>query len=184
MSSGISIEIKLDPFLQHLLRFESQIVEGVFRFKKNSDLSVKLGVMLKRYPSRVLSHSEWYGNLDLQWFYPPTILRKKHAHDFEIELPYQEHKNVLYYNYLSPKAELILQKHIKQYYTMIFHEEMNRLRNMGFQKKECLQIFMEQKDIDEDNLDRLQKDYYRYIKKSSKIKSLKKPKKHIEIQAS
>ncbi len=96
---------------------------------------------------------------------------------FEIELPYSSEKDVRSYNYLSPKRERILIENIILFYKMVFHEEINRLRNLvGFPKKQAVILFMDNYQINDDYYDRVIRSYNRWVEKQSRYKKRKKTK--------
>jgi len=143
--SGIYVVIKLDPFYQHFLREHfNQRDEIVFSFPKGHDLLKKFEILLTKYP---LDKSQ------------PDHGESK----FMIEVPYMQHKNPYVYNYISETRNNILGATIKNFTKMIFHEHMNKYAKVGFQKKQCIEIFMEEYNIDPKYQDRLTKDYQRWI---------------------
>jgi len=177
MSSGISIKIKLDPFLQSFLREIYKQPSGLFRFPPRTDLSTKLSAMIRMAPRN--KTTRLYDLMDVKWIYPPEPIKRVDYGDdtFEIEIPFMQGKNLDQYNYLPQNSSKILSSHIHQYFKMVFHEEINDLRYLGFQKKECVVMFMNKHFIDEDYFDRLMKDYTRYCSKVTSLKDLRKTKK-------
>lgn len=155
MPSGITVKIKLDKFYQEFLKHQFlQSKSGFFIFDKSHDLSIKLGILLTKPPKD----------------FTPKQYGKE---TFEIELPYSDVKDVRSYNYLSVNNEKILCNHIHLYFKIIFHEEIHRLRELGFQKKEAVLVFMSNYDISAEYFDRLMRAYSRWIEKNRRIKLAK-----------
>ncbi len=162
MSSGITVKIKLDPFYQNFLRVYFKIPEGaVFSFPKGHDLSTKLQYLLTKQPEK----------------FTPV---ENSESSFEIELPYCREKDVRSYNYLSPNREKILVNNIILFYKVIFHEEINHLRNeKGFTKKDSIILFMEDYKMSEDYYDRIIRAYNRWVENLSRRRKRKKQKKSL-----
>jgi len=160
MASGFTVNIKLDKFLQEFLCSYFKTPENsFFSFPKGHDLNVKLGILLKKYDGNVTTN---YGE-----------------NNFKIELLFSDVKNVNTYNHLSKTNAAILTNHISLFYKTVFHEEMNRLRNIGFNKKESVEIFLSNYYLDPKWYDRLIKDYHRYSNRISSIKYRKKKRKKL-----
>jgi hypothetical protein len=143
MASGIICTMKLDPFYQAFLRSQFNVEEEVFEFPKGHDLLIRLEAFVTRTP--VNYRAQDYGE-----------------NTFRINLPHMEHKNVLYYNYLSDKKQTLFATRIRNYYQAIIHEEISKQISKGFQKDETIICLMEDFNIPSKYEDRIKRDYSRW----------------------
>jgi hypothetical protein len=143
MSSGIYVTIRLEPFLQDFLRAHFNCNNGVFSFPKGEDLCNKMQRLLRTLPETY--KSEDYG-----------------LYNFEIEIPYMHDKDPFYYRYLSVAAQNAFVERIKDYFEEVFHERIVELRHDGHEKKECIEIFLDEHNLSIQYYDRLIKDYQRW----------------------
>ncbi len=161
MASTITVKIKLDPFYQEFLRkhFKKQTT-NYFMFDKSSDLSIAFQALLIKPPSD----------------YEPFDYGEE---SFEIEIPYNEHKDPYSYNYISKKANTILNSKIEAYFNSIFHEEVNKLRKppYDFTIQNAIYVFMTNYDLSPKYFDRLEKNHKRYRSAISSIKCRRKKEK-------
>jgi hypothetical protein len=94
---------------------------------------------------------------------------------FCIETPYQQDKDPFFYNYISPASNAILVRHITKAFHFFFHEKMMEYRNKGLLYKDCVQLFLDDYQIDAAYYDRCIKDMQRWrnniaVKKNNKKK--------------
>ncbi len=159
MPSDYSVTIKLDPFLQDFLRGYFQQPDGNFVFPKASDFNLKISMLLSKSSAS------------------NCIVDVEKEKRFTIQLWNNEYKNVQVYNNLSQRNSDILSEHIYAFFKVIFHEEVNKLRNIGFNKQESVLVFMSNYSLVEDYYDRLIKAYQRYMVNVASIKLRQKQKK-------
>lgn len=145
MSSGRYVTIKLDPYYQVFLRAHFNQYEQVFSFPKSHDLLIRLEYYLSPVPKDFIPQ-------------PDT-----NAENFRIAIPYMEHKNPDYYNYLSEKAQSLFVSRIRKYYNIIIHEEISEARRKGFRKNEIVLKIMEDFTLTNFSEDRMKRDYTRYL---------------------
>ncbi|MDA3912266.1 MAG: hypothetical protein PF448_13010 [Bacteroidales bacterium] len=144
MASGIITSIQLDPFYQRFLRNYFEHTGIVFEFPKNHELSKVFCLLLTRPP------------LDPE----PRDVKKEW--EFKIDIPFMQHKNVMYNHYISARANISLAKKIHEFYMLVAHEELIRFRNQGFQHTECIDLFIDKYNLWFENYDRVLKDWQRY----------------------
>ena len=100
----------------------------------------------------------------LKWFIflNNNYIIEKKDNEFHIHLPKNNDRNPYTYNYLSKTAERVFMSKIRQFYEMVFHERMCELRNAGYQKKECVELFIDENNLKIEDYDRLIKDFQRW----------------------
>ncbi len=145
MSSGYAVRIRLDPFLQEFLRGHFHQKDAIFEFPKGHELLIRL---------------EWYLSQPPR-DYPIKV--EPHPWDFHIAIPKMEHKDPFYYNFISEMKNRMLQNRIRNYFRVIFHEEIHKARKKGFYKNEIIYQLMDEWEISSKYEDRLLKDYDRYL---------------------
>ena len=155
MAPEIYVTIQLDSFYQGFLRSYFNCRDEVFSFPRGEDLSYRLVRLLKKPPQE----------------YVPE---KRCSCSFDITIPKYDDKDPYSFNYLSEVAERIFIENIIRFYLMIFHESMNKYLKEGFEKKQCFDIFIDQYDLPIDCIDRITKDYQRYVKRKLNQKYRKK----------
>jgi hypothetical protein len=163
MGSGIITKIRLEPFYQQFLRGYYHEVEVPFKFPREDADELHLAVK--------------FNNLLIP---PPSGYKIQNfgVFEFVIEVPYQREKDPFFYNYISLRRNAIFVNDIETAYKFYFHEEMMRLRNLGYSYKNCVELFMDELHIDGEYEDRCIKDFQRwktavstkkYRQKSSKM---------------
>jgi hypothetical protein len=141
---GIVITIKLDPFHQEFLKgYFKQTFRGAFFWPKGHLITKKFITLLRKPPDNFTSpkFGDWAFSVDVPWMFD---------------------KDPYYCHYLSDQGNKMLQKSIREFADMVFHEEMLKLRNNGHEYKDCILLFMEDYQISEKHFDRLLKDYQRF----------------------
>jgi hypothetical protein len=116
----------------------------------------------------------------------PIVFTKKHyfasaleilleipPHDFrecksgpgilEIRLPHMEFKNENSYYYLSRAKQESFENKIYRHFKVVFHAEITRLLQTGFERNEAIALFMEHYNMDASCEEMLKKDYQRFI---------------------
>jgi len=152
----LNVTIELDTFYQEFLKSYFKTKKGAtFAFPKRHELNQILELGLQKQPKN----------------YKPKDYGQK---TFKILIPYISWKDVRTYNYISKRIEIVLRRHIISFFRIIFHEEMNKLATLNLQKKERVEIFIVNYNINPKYYDRLIKDYQRYIVSLRRIKSKKK----------
>jgi len=147
MSSGILTRIRLEPFYQQFLRGYYQISEPVFKFP--------------RADADELCLAYKFNNLLMPS--PPNYKTPDFGEEmFIIETPFQPDKDPFYYNYISTTRNEVLARAIEKAYRFYFHERMKDFRNGGFSYKECVNLFLDECNIDSKYSDRAIKDYQRW----------------------
>jgi hypothetical protein len=158
MPTGVVCRIKLDPFYQAFLRsrFEQKDID-VFSFPKGHDLSLLFQFLLKPKPSdpELIEPAEWV---------------------FGIDVPYMEHKNPFTYNYISKTRTIILASRIMRYWKMVSHDIISESRRKGMEKKEVIYFLLEELELSDDYMDRIEREYSRYLLEERQRKFLCKKK--------
>jgi len=144
MPSGIITTMKLDPFYQQFLRAQFHNADIVFRFPPRHDLLMRLECFLTKTPLNYKRQD--YGE-----------------NTFRIELPYMEHKDVMYYNYLSENSQALFAQRVKDFYRMIVHELFADYRRKGFFKTEIVYLIIEDFSFTTSDYDRILKDFNRFV---------------------
>ena len=161
MSSGIYVNISLDPFLQAFLRGYFRNDDIIFSFPRESR---------KNYLPGVLKFCVDYPPAD----YEPRNFGKT---EFKIELPQWSDKDPFSQNYLSKRANIEFENAVKEFYYPIFYANMNEARSVGLRGPSAVSIFMDRYKIPEDFSDRLKRDYTRFCNYIAGRKHLEKRKK-------
>ena len=161
MASGIYTKVKLHPFYQEFLRGYFQQHELVFKFPKKHDLLTRLEQFVSIQPE----------NRETDW------ISDKDCNAFLIELPYMEHKDPFYYNYISQNKSRLYAHRVREFFRDVYHEFVGRLERDGFYREEIIYIFLEEFHISPDYTDWLKKELYLYKKSLSARKHRKKRKK-------
>jgi hypothetical protein len=142
MSSTVIIKVKCEVYLIRFL--EKLFGEQPISFPRKHDFNNILDFLLAKPP---MGHVETdYGEKTLR-----------------IQLPYFEDKDIRSYNYLSAFKQGKLEARIAAYFKVVFHAEINKLLNLGFIRKDAIEIFMDEYNLPIDCLDLLEKDYSRYL---------------------
>jgi hypothetical protein len=144
MYSGVYVTIRLDKFYQDFLRSYFSCNDLIFSFPRGEELSFRLVRLMKKPP-------EGY------------IPGKNMSNGFHVSIPKDDDKDPYSFNYLSERGQIIFIEHVRKLYEMVFHESMNKYLHEGFEKKECLEIFIDQYDLSCNYIDRITKDYQRYV---------------------
>ncbi len=142
MSSPVVLKVKCEVFLIRFL--EKLYGPQPIAFPKKHDFNNTLDFLLSLRP---LDYKE------------PDYEEKT----LSILLPYFETKDVRSYNYLSDFKQRKFEKRIGLYFKIHFHTDMNKLINLGYKKKDALEIFMDEYNLPVDCQDMIEKDYSRYI---------------------
>ena len=146
MSSGISINIKLDRFYQQFLRGYYNCSEPVFMFPRASK---------KDYLPFALIPLLWY---------PPEHYKLEDFGDdnFRIFIPEMHDKNVYSMNYISENSLRIFSEVVEKFYFARLYQEFDELYIGGLGPHQTVDVFMEKYKISEDYRDRLLKNYTRF----------------------
>jgi len=162
MSSGIYTTVKLHPFYQQFLRGQFQQTEQVFQFPKGHDLLMRLEFFLAKAPAD----------------FKPANYGKQ---TFRIEIPYMEHKDPFYYNYISENKSVLFARRIREYFRDVIHEEIGRARRKGFTRSEIIYGLMEELHISPTYFDLMEKEYKRYLQ-AERSRRFKKGKKTPQLR--
>jgi hypothetical protein len=146
MSSGVTVTISLDPFLQHFLRGYFECDSLVFVFPR---------ISRKNYLPISLKETLWYPPKD---FRPGEPLENA----FEIELPTMDDKDPFSMNYISPTANAEFEKQVTKFYYSRFYEFCDDKRAAHFKGPSIVNLFMDRYRLPADYSDRLKRDYSRY----------------------
>ena len=147
MSSGIITKIKLEPFYQEFLRGYYRNCEPVFKFPRHD--CDELGLALKF--------------INLLTPAPDDFKPENFGKDeFLIEVPDFHDRDPFYCNYISPCRNEKFIKKVDEQQKNHFHERLAQLRNTGFEYQDCIDIYMDELQINQQYFDRLLKDYSRW----------------------
>lgn len=154
MASEITTTIKLDPFYQRFLCFNFPQEDGMpqkfgkaFEFPARNDFSTWIGFSVSRCPEDY--RTPQYGE-----------------HEFRIRIPYLEHKNPEYFNFISEKRQRIFKRMVHDYMAMLFHDELKKaIDKFGYNRMEAIDHLQEEFGFTPDDYDRLLKEYQRWMKK-------------------
>ena len=86
----------------------------------------------------------------------------------KVVLPMFRYKDIRSYHYLSKRKQFCFVSYIHGWFKVYFHSEMNKYISMGYNRKECIYLFMDNYDMPESSFDALLKDYSRYMVNKSK----------------
>jgi hypothetical protein len=143
MPSEFYTTTRLDPFFQQFLKSHFNSPGHPFAFPRGADLAKRLVLLLRTRPEDCPEPGE-------------------DSWAFHILLPNTPHKDPFYYNYLSGTGQKAFASQVKSYFDMVFHERMGKLRQAGFEKKTCVEIFLDEHELPIDGFDRLIKDANRW----------------------
>lgn len=157
MSSGIICKIRLDPFYQEFLRGYYENYEIVFKFPREDADELEIA----RKFNRLLMA-------------PPCDYKpiKDDQNTFLVEVPYFKDKDPFWNNYISTIRNESLANAIHRAWRAQFHEKMDEFRNLGFEFKDCIYLYMDEFRISACFYDRLIKDLQRWrsIKRNKKYR--------------
>jgi len=153
MPSPMIIQIKspawLIQFLQSYFNCDSTIL-----FPTRHDFNSQLDFLLTKQP--------------IEWVYEDFG-----DQTLNVQLPYFENKDIRQNWYLSEKSQALFICRASSFFRVIFNSEMNQSLNLGFNRKESMQIFQEKYNLGPGTNDMLEKSFSRYIN----IRRLKKSRK-------
>ncbi len=145
--SGIYTKIKIHPFYQEFLRGQFHEYEPVFKFPPRHDLLIRLERFLSTYPHNPDDVFAWND--------------KKET--FLIEIPFMEHKDPFYYNYLSKQKNALFARRIREYFRDIIHEDIGKAIRKGFTRTEIIYSLLDEFNISPVYYDLMEKEYKRYL---------------------
>jgi hypothetical protein len=147
MGSGIITKIRLEPFYQQFLKGYYHEFDIPFKFPREDADELHLAV---KFNNMLMPSPPGYKNQNFG------------IYEFLIEVPYQKEKDPFFYNYISLRRNTIFAERIEMAYKYHFHEEMMKLRNLGYTYKNCVELFMDELHIDAEYYDRCIKDFQRW----------------------
>jgi hypothetical protein len=155
----------MDPFYQQFLRAQFQCYDPIFKFPKAHDLLLRLETFLSKPPAS----------------YRPKDYGEK---TFRIMIPYMEHKNPEVYNYLSDSMQRHFERRVREYFRDLIHQHISVMRRGGFTRKEIIDTFMEDHNLDSRYYDRIEREHKRYMNAEAvrKYKYAKKSRKTLSVK--
>lgn len=148
MSTGIICKIKLDPYFQQFLRGYYRIESLIFKFPREDYDELHI--------ARIFNDL-----LDS----PPKDFKPESfgKNEFLIEVPFQDHKDPFYCNYLSQTANEKFAKKVFEAFRDDFYDFIKEKRAIGWKEyKDIIELYMDNRQIDTKYFDRLTKDYQRW----------------------
>lgn len=82
---------------------------------------------------------------------------------FHIEVPYQEHKNPMVYNFLSDAKQQKFRSRVREYFEEIITDEIRKMKKEGLKRDEIVLFILEDFKIDDKYSDRVIRAYSRYM---------------------
>lgn len=140
MPSPMTIKIECEPYL---IQFYTRIFgPQPILFPKGHVLAFTLRHLLDRPPRTPVPDPDYESCL-------------------EIQIPYNDEKNVLYNFHLSVQSKRIMSFRLEREFKLTFREDINASRLAGLKRNDAIHLFIDKYDLGEDIFDRLIKDYYR-----------------------
>lgn len=148
MGSDYTTIVKLEPFYQRFLRANFRQEEGKpFSFPVRNDFSTWIGFSVMRRPH-------------------PFDFPDYGESRFEIVIPYLEHKNPAFYNYLSEKRQRTFRRMVYDLMKMLFHIELKQaIDKYGYTRIEAIDHLTEEFGFLPEDYDRLVKEYQRWLRR-------------------
>jgi hypothetical protein len=142
MSSPVIVTVKCQVYLIRFL--EKLYGDQPISFPRRHEFNSMLDFFLSIPPSPFVEPD--YGEMSLR-----------------IALPFFENKDIRSYNYLSDLKQQKFEKRINEFFKIHFHSSMDKHINLGFVRKDSIELFMDEYNLPADCIDLLDKDYARYV---------------------
>jgi len=155
LPSPVTVKIKVQPYQKKFLIAKSENKAEPLVFSRNSPYWKLLVDNVTNY-----NHLTSFPIDDKEYVFDYFRTHWKTCEAVEIQLPYNEYKNVLYYNYLPRDNQKLIISKIK---LDIYHElywDLLEKRRKGVQRKDIIIRFFEKYDINDDDISL--ESFYRY----------------------
>jgi len=165
--TGITVTIRLDPFLQQFLRGYFECNAIVFSFPRQSR---------KQWLTIALKAALWY---------PPENYKPQTwgEETFIIEIPEMNEKDPLSQNYISERANAEFTRAIKTFYEGVVYQFFDEMKVARYGAKSIVALFVDRYGINDKFEDRIARDFSRYNNTIRNKKFREKDKKNIYFNA-
>lgn len=136
----MTIKIEVEPYLKEFMH--AIFGASPINFPKGHVLNFVLRHLLDR-PPRDIKELNNYNNF------------------IEIQIPYDDQKNVIYNFHLSEESKKILKKRIEREFRLTFRDDINASRLSGIKRVDAVWLFIDKYQLNPGNIDMLLKDYHR-----------------------
>lgn len=146
----ITVQIALKPYLKAFLLSIYGGPEPLF-FPKKDKFSDLLAFLIAKAPA-------------------DHVPEKRDPEKLQVILPYFEHINILSYNYLSEKSQVIFENRVSNRFWVIFEDFMDKCFQKNIRRSEAIALFIEKYQLPYDATieDMLRKAIYRSMRLQKK----------------
>lgn len=147
MSSRITVNIEMKPYLVKFLQHHAQDKQQPLKFPRKSEYNISLIRKVSNYYSQS-SFPVIDREAVLEYHQPSSPGREC----VSIILPFSTKKNIASYNYLSRASKIEFRKEVKDDFNLAFHRFLVKNLQRGMRRTDILNNFMELYALTEDDI--------------------------------